>query len=180
MKHHKFITIIHRKASSTLRHTYQKKAEKQNSENDQHSVLQQTHSRKDPSLRCGTLSRRRQKSKIPKMGCIPCFNRNTAAKTLCCAAAAKKEEEEEEEEEQEEEEGKKVPQFYISQLPINPPLRLLLVLISISIHRSILSACGLKVVRAWRVVGQGDSPADPCQNLARSTQIYPDPARTVS
>ena len=124
MKHHKFITIIHRKAWSTLRHTYQKKAEKQNSENDQHSVLQQTHSRKDPSLRCGTLSRRRQKGKIPKMGCIPCFNRNTAAKTLCCAAAAKKEEEEEEEEEEE----KKVSQFYISQLPINPPLRLLLVL----------------------------------------------------
>ena len=87
--------------ASTLRHTLQKKAEKQNSENDQHSVLQQTHSRKDPSLRCGTLSRRRQKSKIPKMGCIPCFNRNTAAKTLCCAAAAKKEEEEEEEEEEE-------------------------------------------------------------------------------
>ena len=57
------------------------------------------------------------------MGCIPCFNRNTAAKTLCCAAAAKKEEEEEEEEEEE------VPQFYISQLPINPPLRLLLVLL---------------------------------------------------
>ena len=33
----------------------------------------------------------------------------------------------EEEEEEEEEEEKKVPQFYISQLPINPPLRLLLV-----------------------------------------------------
>ena len=37
--------------------------------------------------RSDTLSRRRQKSTIPKMTSIPCFNRHTAAKTLRCAAA---------------------------------------------------------------------------------------------